>query len=222
MAEEIGVAKAELWLRSEALSTLFSSANLLGLAVLAAAVVVALTVHAVVCRVLTRMAAQTEAEKWQKVLQKSRSVGRWLMVLFAVAMAIPLQEMPPRLAAFAAQAVKLSFIAFLGWLALMVVNDLVKYSLSRHRMDAEDNLEARKMRTPLRLLRQALALLIVVIPIATVLMTFPGARSLGVSLFASAGVAGIAVGFAVRSVLSNLLAGLQIALTQPCVLTTQW
>ena len=37
----------------------------------------------------------------------------------------------------------------------------------------------------------------------------------GVSLFASAGAAGLIVGLAARPVLSNLLAGIQIAMTQP-------
>lgn len=58
-------------------------------------------------------------------------------------------------------------------------------------------------------------MIIFLVTVTTMLMTFPGARSIGVSLFASAGVAGIVVGFAARPVLSNLLAGIQIALTQP-------
>ena len=47
------------------------------------------------------------------------------------------------------------------------------------------------------------------------LMTFPGARQLGASLLASAGVVGLIAGVAARSVISNLMAGLQIALGQP-------
>ena len=47
------------------------------------------------------------------------------------------------------------------------------------------------------------------------LMTFPAVRQYGVSLFASAGVAGIIAGLAARPVLSNLMAGVQLAMTQP-------
>ncbi|HCH77572.1 MAG TPA: mechanosensitive ion channel protein MscS, partial [Pseudomonas sp.] len=50
---------------------------------------------------------------------------------------------------------------------------------------------------------------------AAMLMTFPGARQFGASLLASAGLAGLAVGFAARPVLANLIAGVQIAMTQP-------
>jgi small-conductance mechanosensitive channel len=51
--------------------------------------------------------------------------------------------------------------------------------------------------------------------LAFVLMTFPRARHFGASLLASAGVAGLVVGIAARSVVGNLLAGLEIALAQP-------
>jgi small-conductance mechanosensitive channel len=50
---------------------------------------------------------------------------------------------------------------------------------------------------------------------AMVLMTFPGARQVGASLLASAGVIGIVAGLAAKPVFSNLIAGLQIALAQP-------
>ena len=46
-------------------------------------------------------------------------------------------------------------------------------------------------------------------------MTFPAARQYGVSLLASAGVAGIVLGLALQPVLKNLFAGIQLAITQP-------
>jgi small-conductance mechanosensitive channel len=57
--------------------------------------------------------------------------------------------------------------------------------------------------------------LIYIVTIATAMMAFDAVRQFGVSLFASAGVAGIAIGLAARPVLSNIIAGLQIAITQP-------
>lgn len=51
--------------------------------------------------------------------------------------------------------------------------------------------------------------------LSAALMTFPAVRQYGLSLFASAGVAGIVAGLAARPVLSNLMAGVQIAMTQP-------
>jgi small-conductance mechanosensitive channel len=64
-------------------------------------------------------------------------------------------------------------------------------------------------------LKGVLATLIVVITLAAALMTFDAVRQYGVSLFASAGIAGIVAGLAARPVLSNLFAGVQLAITQP-------
>ncbi|HEY0569403.1 MAG TPA: mechanosensitive ion channel domain-containing protein, partial [Xanthobacteraceae bacterium] len=65
------------------------------------------------------------------------------------------------------------------------------------------------------ILKGAITTLIVVITLAAALMTFDAVRQYGVSLFASAGVAGIIAGLAARPVLSNLFAGVQLAITQP-------
>ena len=57
--------------------------------------------------------------------------------------------------------------------------------------------------------------LVVLVTIGAALMTFEPVRQYGVSLFASAGVAGIVAGLAARPVLTNLFAGVQLAMTQP-------
>ena len=74
---------------------------------------------------------------------------------------------------------------------------------------------ARKVETQTRFLVRGLNILIVIMGIGAALMTFDSVRHVGGSLLASAGVGGIILGFAARPVLGNLLAGMQIALTQP-------
>lgn len=74
---------------------------------------------------------------------------------------------------------------------------------------------ARKVETQTRFLVRALNILIVIIGFGAALMTFESVQHMGASLLASAGVGGLILGFAARPVLSNLLAGMQIALTQP-------
>lgn len=76
-------------------------------------------------------------------------------------------------------------------------------------------LHARKVETQTRFFVRGLIILIVIIGTGVALMTFDFARQLGASLLASAGIGGIILGFAARPVLGNLLAGMQIALTQP-------
>ena len=67
----------------------------------------------------------------------------------------------------------------------------------------------------MRILLRAGEVLVVLVTIGAALMTFEPVRQYGVSLFASAGLAGIVAGLAARSVLSNLIAGVQLAMTQP-------
>src|SRR5664279_1696900 len=87
--------------------------------------------------------------------------------------------------------------------------------LRRFRIDTEDNLLARKHVTQVRVLLRTADVLVVIVTIGAALMTFGPVRQYGVSLFASAGVAGIVAGLAARPVLSNLFAGVQLAMTQP-------
>ncbi|MGK2873408.1 MAG: mechanosensitive ion channel family protein, partial [Alphaproteobacteria bacterium] len=78
-----------------------------------------------------------------------------------------------------------------------------------------DNLTAREVHTRVRLLQRILAAIVIVITLCLILMAIPGIRQIGVTLFASAGIAGIVGGLAARPALSNLIAGVQLALTQP-------
>ena len=106
-------------------------------------------------------------------------------------------------------------IAVGGWFAVGVVRGAVAYALDKYDISHADNLEARRMQTQIRVLGRVVGSAIVLATAAGMLMAIPGIRNIGVSLFASAGIAGLAVGLAARPVLSNMLAGIQIALTQP-------
>jgi len=81
--------------------------------------------------------------------------------------------------------------------------------------DAADNLIARTRLTQARVLTRTLYVVILILGVSIALMTFPSVRQVGTSLLASAGIAGLAIGLAAKPALGNLLAGLQLALTQP-------
>jgi hypothetical protein len=87
--------------------------------------------------------------------------------------------------------------------------------LRNFRIDAEDNLLARKHITQVRVMVRALDTIIILLTLGFALMTFDEVRQYGVSLFASAGIAGVIFGLAAQPVLSNLIAGVQLAITQP-------
>jgi small-conductance mechanosensitive channel len=84
-----------------------------------------------------------------------------------------------------------------------------------HPQDVADNLEARRILTQARVLSRIAIGVALFTGLAFILMTFPRARQFGTSLLASAGLSALVIGIAARSVFGNLLAGLQIALSQP-------
>jgi small-conductance mechanosensitive channel len=106
-------------------------------------------------------------------------------------------------------------IGALTWLAMAAVSGLAQGLIKRHATEARDNLRARRVETQARLLSRSAMVLIAIAGAAIALMTFPGARTVGTSLLASAGVIGIVAGLAARPIFSNLIAGMQIALAQP-------
>ena len=106
-------------------------------------------------------------------------------------------------------------IVLVGWIAITASHIVAELYLLRFQLDVADNLLARKHVTQVRVLRRVVDTLLVIVTIAAALMTFEPVRQYGVSLFASAGVAGLVAGLAARPVLSNLIAGIQLAVTQP-------
>jgi small-conductance mechanosensitive channel len=109
----------------------------------------------------------------------------------------------------------LLLVASLIWLVISMINGLTNGIIALHPATGDDNLEARRIYTQARVLCRSAIVVVLLAGLALMLMTFPGAKQLGASLLASAGVLGIIAGLAAKPVFSNLLAGLQIALAQP-------
>jgi len=109
----------------------------------------------------------------------------------------------------------LALIAALTWLASAAIGGVADGVIARHPVDVADNLQARRIHTQARVLSRTAIFIALLAGVSLMLMTFPGARQVGASLLASAGVVGIVAGIAARPVFSNLIAGLQIALSQP-------
>ena len=109
----------------------------------------------------------------------------------------------------------IALLAVCTWLLIRCIGAFEDAAIRNHPMDAADNLQARRVVTQVRVLGRTADVIVIILGASIILLTIPGARQVGTSLLASAGVAGLAIGFAAKPVLSNLIAGLQIALTQP-------
>lgn len=109
----------------------------------------------------------------------------------------------------------LVLIAAVTWLIVSAIGGMATGIIAQHPADVDDNLQARRIHTQARVLSRSAMLMVIFAGAAMMLMTFPGAKQVGASLLASAGVIGIVAGLAAKPVFSNLIAGLQIALAQP-------
>lgn len=109
----------------------------------------------------------------------------------------------------------LMFIFGFTWLIITMLNVIKRLLLVRYDKDESDNLKARKFYTQFTILERISIFLVVILGIGAALMSFDGIRQIGVSLFASAGVAGIIIGFSAQKLIATVIAGIQIALTQP-------
>ena len=189
--------------------------RLLALSLISGAVVFALLLHWIVFSLAINAVTKSRSSLMLRVLRRIRAVARIVAVIFAIELTLPAVRLPEGWDTLIDRIVTLMLIGTCGWLANQLVRSVTDYRMSKYDLKAEDNLEARKVATRMKVLRQGMSMIILLVTVATMLMTFPSVRAIGVSLFASAGVAGIVIGFAARPVLSNLLAGIQIALTQP-------
>ena len=187
---------------------------MLGPAVIAVALVIALILHSLAV-VMVRALVSPRRIFLRQLLSRTKGPTRLALVILALAAAARMAPLDPGVSVVLGQGLTIAFVILLGWLALVAIDLATNQYLQRFRIDVEDNLLARKHVTQVRILKRATDTLAVIITISLALMTFESVRQYGVSLFASAGVAGIIAGLAARPVLSNMIAGIQIAMTQP-------
>jgi len=170
--------------------------------------------HAAILAVLRRL-FRGRRPYLRSVLDETRNPTRLGLLLIALAIALPTAPLGPDTKSVIARLLVLGTICLLGWIALTALHIGANLYLLRFRIDVADNLLARKHVTQVRVLLRVLDTVIILVTAAFALMTFEAVRQYGVSLFASAGVAGIVAGIAAQPVLSNLIAGVQLAVTQP-------
>lgn len=183
---------------------------------LASAALFALLVHAIAFRIASRVLRRGRAGVAATAfMRRIRWPTRLILLAFVVTAVLPALPVAPELSLLLRRIASLSLIAMFGWMVISIVNLAGDILAQRYDIAIADNLAARRAQTQLGILRRVAITVVFVITASIMLMTIPEVREIGVSLFASAGVAGLAIGLAARPMLSNLIAGLQIALTQP-------
>ncbi len=180
---------------------------------------VALLIAEILLRLLfglaARIARRRGGDPAHTALRHIRRPLQWLLPVIAVSAVLPGLPISNQTRTIAAHVLGFVLICVLGWLTAATIyasEDLLNH---RFRIETQDNLQARRVQTQLHLLRQILTVIIGLITLGIALMTVPQVQQIGDGLFASAGLMGLIAGMAARPTLASLIAGIQIAFTEP-------
>ena len=165
--------------------------------------------------VLRSLSSRTEAGWDDELLPFAGRALRIILPMIAIILGTPALEVSPDAQGVIQNAVSLLLVGTIGYILIQFVNAMARVLLGRYRLDVADNRRARSVYTQITVLRKMAITVIALFSIASMLMVFQPVRQLGTAMLASAGVAGIVIGFAAQKSLATLLAGFQIALTQP-------
>ncbi|WP_305096137.1 mechanosensitive ion channel family protein [Croceibacterium aestuarii] len=176
------------------------------------AVAIAFVVHWLAFRLLSALAKASESESDNILLQRLGRPTLWGLI--ALALVLVAREQPAldktwdKVAGFVMP-------ALIGWIVIAIVHALVEAMKLRSDITVANNLEARRRRTRLAMFSRIASFIIVFVTVGLMLLSIPGVRDIGVTLVASAGLAGLAVGAAAQPALKSLIGGVQLAITEP-------
>jgi small-conductance mechanosensitive channel len=183
--------------------------------VLLLAISAGLLVHRFVFIALRRMAARAQTRLEDSLVRHCAPPLRLIFPLLALDTAVPSLPIGAATGDLIQHLIALSLIAGTAWLIIEVMLVAEDYLVERFRIDVPDNLRARRVRTQFEVFRRVASVAVFVIALGVALTTFKWERPLGDTLLASAGIVGLVATLTARTTIENLIAGLQIALTEP-------
>jgi small-conductance mechanosensitive channel len=185
-----------------------------GLLVVLATIIGAAT-SAILLKIFARLAERTKYKLDDIIIKHMRRPVQYLLPVLLVYPLLGIATLPIDQEETISGILKVLTVMLLAWLATCAVRVVEEGVLRHFDASVKDNLTARRVHTQIKLFRQVVLLIIMIITASVILMMFDQLRVIGVSLLASAGIAGMILGFSAQKVLGNLLAGIQIAITQP-------
>jgi small-conductance mechanosensitive channel len=140
---------------------------------------------------------------------------RFILPLLAIVLVLQVVPLPENWRAFVQHIVQLGVIGSIGWGFASLAQFITELIDSHYADDSFEDITVRRIHTQAQVIERIVVVLIAVVTVAAMLMTYQPVRQLGTSMLASAGLAGLVAGIAARSTFSSLIAGLQVAITQP-------
>ena len=143
---------------------------------------------------------------------------RLAVPLLGVILLLPLLKLPPEWTWVTQKGFGILLILAFAFLIVRGINAVQQALLTRQKREEATSVASRRIFTQVSVIRKIIVSAVIVITTGSILMMFDPVRQFGTSILASAGIAGVVLGFAAQKTLGNVLAGIQIALTQPLLI----
>ncbi|MCX2582923.1 mechanosensitive ion channel family protein [Pedobacter sp. MR22-3] len=157
---------------------------------------------------------------WDSIVIKStikhlkRPVAVFIPLLL-LNFSLDLMVMPAKVRVPVEKMLEMALTVTFSLILIRLINVLEDFLFLKYDLNKENNLKERKIRTQLQFIRKFIVSLIIIVTAAIILLSFESMRKIGAGLLTGVGIGGIIIGFAAQKSLGNLLAGFQIAFTQP-------
>lgn len=152
---------------------------------------------------------------FQSLLKRLNKPLTWFLPLIAFNLVLPFMELNNRQNLVLNKITGILLIITFSMVLVAIVNVFKDFLYHLYDLDKSDNMRVRKIRTQLEFVRKLITGLIVILAVGAVLLSFSSLRRIGTGLLTGVGISSVIVGFAAQKSLGNLLAGFQIAFTQP-------
>ncbi|GEP89184.1 Small-conductance mechanosensitive channel [Chitinophaga terrae (ex Kim and Jung 2007)] len=149
------------------------------------------------------------------ILLRTGKAFNYLLPILLLNMALPMMRLKPKFEMIISKVLEIALTLSFAALVIGIIKVLEDYIYHTYDLNKANNLKERKIRTQLQFVRKFVVSLILILTAAAILLSFDSMRKLGAGLLTGVGVGGIIIGFAAQKSLGNLLAGFQIAFTQP-------
>ncbi|PPK88608.1 small-conductance mechanosensitive channel [Neolewinella xylanilytica] len=187
------------------------------------AALVAALITLVLYAILRRTGRRTESFTLEAIVDNTRNAFYWVLTLTVTvilwnqleATVFPEPDTSPWYLHWGIRMVRTILYIAGALLLIRIVNVAADTVRHRYSIETSNNLQERKILTQLQYIQRIIGIIIFIVTVAFILLQFDAVRSIGTGLLTSAGVGGIIIGFAAQKSIANLLAGFQIAFTQP-------
>lgn len=161
--------------------------------------------------IVKRLTHMSESQTDDLLVQRIRRPIKWSFIAIGVTLAAQFDASLRALWEPAAQFLR---PALLGWIAYNIVRGLTA-AWEVKLAESDNPLSVRSRKTRIAVLSRIATFAIIVITVGLMLFAIPSVRSIGTTMLASAGLAALAIGAAAQPALKSLIAGMQVALTEP-------